>query len=169
MREEVDYAEAVETFKGDPSIELQPWAMSVDHLKLIIHGNPGTPYEGGKFVFEVKFPENYPFSPPYAYCHTLIWHPNIDSSIPPGKINICLDLINPDLVGKVDASTGASGWTPSKTLTNIIEALKGQIHVEAPFFNPADPLNFEAGEQVNNHPDKFEAKAREWTHKYAMG
>jgi ubiquitin-protein ligase len=59
-----------------------------------------------------------------------MWHPNIDSSIPPGKLNICLDLINPDLVGKVDASTGASGWTPSKTLTNIIEALKGMMHVE---------------------------------------
>lgn len=91
--------------------------------------------------------------------------PNIDSSIPPGKLNICLDLINPDLVGKVDASTGAiymqlsvSGWTPSKTLTNIIEALKGMIlrntsflnckHVEPPFFNPGDPLNHEAGDYL---------------------
>ena len=74
--------------------------------------------------------DNYPFAPPYAYAVTLMWHPNIDSSIPPGKLNICLDLINPDLVGKVDASTGASGWTPSKTLINIIEALKGMMHVE---------------------------------------
>ena len=96
-----------------------------------------------------------------AYCAT--------ASIPPGKINICLDLINPELVGRVDATTGASGWTPSKTLTNIIEALKGQIHCEPPFFNPGDPLNYEAGDQALNHPDKFESKAREWTKKYAMG
>ena len=101
--------------------------------------------------------ENYPFAPPYAYAVTLMWHPNIDSSIPPGKLNICLDLINPDLVGKVDASTGAnamllsvSGWTPSKTLTNIIEALKGMMHVEPPFFNPGDPLNHEAGDFLGN-------------------
>ena len=168
MREEVDFTEARDAFKEDTTISLEPWGMSVDHLRLIISGIPNTPYAGGKFMFEVKMPENYPFAPPYAYCHTLLWHPNIDSSIPPGKINICLDLINPDLVGKVDASTGASGWTPSKTLTNIIEALKGQIHCEPPFFNPADPLNFEAGEQALNNQTKFESKAKEWTKKYAM-
>lgn len=113
-------------------------------------------------------PENYPFAPPYVYAHTLMWHPNIDSSIPPGKLNICLDLINPDLVGKVDASTGASGWTPSKTLTNIIEALKGMMHVELPFFNPGDPLNHEAGEQYFRQKSKFDKKAESWTKKYAM-
>jgi ubiquitin-protein ligase len=168
MREEVDYAEAVESYKGDPFIKLEPWGMNVDHLRLTITGKSGTPYADGKFMFEIKMPDNYPFHPPYAYCHTLLWHPNIDSSIPPGKINICLDLINPELVGKVDPSTGASGWTPSKTLTNIIEALKGQIHMEPPFFNPSDPLNFEAGDQARNNEDKFEAKAREWTKKYAL-
>ncbi|MHA1871664.1 MAG: ubiquitin-conjugating enzyme E2 [Promethearchaeota archaeon] len=168
MREETDYQEAVEAFKNDPTVIIEPWGMSVDHIRLTIIGIPGTPYEGGKFVFEIKLPDNYPFSPPYAYCHTLIWHPNIDSSIPPGKLNICLDLINPDLVGKVDASTGASGWTPSKTLANVIEALKGQIHCEPPFFNPADPLNYEAGEQALRAEDKFNKKAREWTKKYAM-
>ena len=140
MREETDYAEALEAFKDDPSVVIEPWGRSIDHLRLTIHGKEGTPYYRGKFVFEIKFPENYPFTPPYAYAVTLMWHnawnistnvePNIDSSIPPGKLNICLDLINPDLVGKVDASTGASGWTPSKTLTNIIEALKGMMHME---------------------------------------
>ena len=40
--------------------------------------------------------DNYPFAPPYAYAVTLMWHPNIDSSIPPGKLNICLDLISAD-------------------------------------------------------------------------
>ncbi len=168
MREEVDYSEASEAFKDDQYVTIEPWGMVVDHLRLIIKGRPNTPYEGGKFMFEIKMPENYPFHPPYSYCHTLLWHPNIDSSIPPGKINICLDLINPELVGRVDATTGASGWTPSKTLTNIIEALKGQIHCEPPFFNPGDPLNYEAGDQALNHIDKFESKAKEWTKKYAM-
>lgn len=168
MREETDYQEAVEAFKSEPTVILEPWGMSVDHLRLTIKGIDDTPYAGGKFIFEIKMPDNFPFSPPYVYAHTLMWHPNIDSSIPPGKLNICLDLINPDLVGKVDASTGASGWTPSKTLANIIEALKGMMHCEPPFFNPSDPLNFEAGEQAQRAYDKFEKKAREWTKKYAM-
>ena len=168
MREEVDYTEAVETFKDEKLVRLEPWGMNVDHLRLTITGREGTSYVGGKFMFEIKMGDNYPFAPCYAYCHTLLWHPNIDSSIPPGKINICLDLINPELVGKVDIKTGASGWTPSKTLTNVIEALKGQIHCEPPFFNPGDPLNFEAGEQAMNNYKKFANKAKEWTKKYAM-
>ena len=130
MREEIDYSEAIETYKNDEHVILEPWGRNINHLRLAIIGKNGTPYGKGKFIFEIKFPENYPFQPPYVYAVTLMWHPNIDSSIPPGKLNICLDLINPDLVGKVDASTGASGWTPSKTLINIIEALKGMMHVE---------------------------------------
>ena len=168
MREEVDYTEAVESFKDINLVRIEPWGMNVDHLRLTITGTEGTPYAGGKFMFEIKMGDNYPFSPCYVYCHTLLWHPNIDSSIPPGKINICLDLINPELVGKVDIKTGASGWTPSKTLTNVIEALKGQIHCEPPFFNPGDPLNFEAGDQAMNNYKKFANKAKEWTKKYAM-
>lgn len=107
IREETDYSESADSFKGDEHIIIEPWGRSIDHLRLTIIGKAGTPYGGGKFLFEIKMPENYPFAPPYAYAHTLMWHPNIDSSIPPGKLNICLDLINPDLVGKVDASTGA--------------------------------------------------------------
>jgi len=169
MREDVDYADALKEFENDEYVTLEPWGMSVDHLKLTIRGKEGTPYEGGKFVFEIKMPPNYPYQPPYAYCHTLLWHPNIDSSIPPGKLNICLDLINPDLVGRVDPKSGASGWTPAKRLTNIVEALKGQIHMQMPFFNPGDPLNHEAGEQYLRAEDKFIEKARKWTKDYAMG
>jgi ubiquitin-protein ligase len=59
------------------------------------------------------------------------------------------------------------GWTPSKTLANIIEALKGMMHCEAPFFNPTDPLNFEAGEQLNEL-GIIREESKEWTQKYAM-
>ena len=168
MREETDYQAAIEAFRDENSVIIEPWGLNVSHIRLTIKGISGTPFNGGRFIFEIKLPDNFPFSPPYAYCHTLLWHPNIDSSIPPGKLNICLDLINPDLVGKVDASTGASGWTPSKTLTNVIEALKAMMHMEAPFWNPSDPLNHEAGEQAQRAPDKFNKKAKQWTKKYAM-
>ncbi len=169
MREEKDYAAAVSEYKEDAYVEIEPWGMSVDHIRLTIRGKEDTPYEGGKFMFELKMGDKYPFRPPYGYCHTLIWHPNIDSSILPGKVNICLDLINPELTGKVDPKTGASGWTASKRLTNVIEALKGMIHMQMPFFNAGDPLNHEAGEQYLRAEDKFRKTAREWTKNYAMG
>ncbi|MHA1271171.1 MAG: ubiquitin-conjugating enzyme E2 [Candidatus Helarchaeota archaeon] len=167
MREEVDYLEASKKYANDKYVNIEPWVDRIDHIRLTIFGKEGTPYEGGKFVFEIKCGSSYPYVPPYVFCQTLIWHPNIDSSMAPGKSNICLDLINPDLVGKVDAKTGASGWTPAKTLTNIIESLRGMIHMEPPFYNPSDPLNNKAGEQALNNPKAFAKEAKKWTEKYA--
>ena len=57
IREETDYTEAIEAYKDDPFIIIEPWGRSVDHLRLTIIGKKGTPYGGGKFVFEIKFPE----------------------------------------------------------------------------------------------------------------
>lgn len=99
MREETDYVEATNQFKGDNTVIIEPWVDRVDHLRIIIVGIQGTPFDKGRFVFEAKMPSNYPYAPCYVYCQTLIWHPNIDPSVPPGKTNICLDLINPDLNG----------------------------------------------------------------------
>ncbi len=168
MREDVDFVDAISMFKDDEYLSLETWARSVNHLRLIIIGHEQTPYEGGHFLFEIRMGESYPFQPPYVYEHTLIWHPNIDCSIPPGKLNVCLDLINPDLVIRVDPRTGASGWTPAKSLSNILEALKAMIHMEVPFFNPEDPLNHEAGEQFKRAPEKFWTQAQQWTKKFAI-
>lgn len=54
-----------------------------------IAGPPDTPYEGGKFILEIKVPETYPFNPPKVRFITRIWHPNISSVT--GAI--CLDIL----------------------------------------------------------------------------
>ena len=73
IREETDYTEAIEAYKNDAFVILEPWGRSIDHLRLTIIGKKGTPYTDGKFIFEIKFPDNYPFAPPYAYAVTLMW------------------------------------------------------------------------------------------------
>lgn len=49
------------------------------HLKAWIPGPPGTPYEGGQFVVDVRIPSEYPFRPPVMKFDTKVWHPNISS------------------------------------------------------------------------------------------
>ncbi|RYP40917.1 hypothetical protein DL767_001398 [Monosporascus sp. MG133] len=49
------------------------------HLKASITGPPGTPYEGGHYVVDVKIPTEYPFRPPIMKFDTKVWHPNISS------------------------------------------------------------------------------------------
>ena len=49
------------------------------HLKGSFKGPPGTPYEGGTFIIDVKIPNDYPFRPPIMKFDTQIWHPNVSS------------------------------------------------------------------------------------------
>ena len=49
------------------------------HLKGSFKGPPGTPYEGGTYVVDVRIPNDYPFRPPIMKFDTRIWHPNVSS------------------------------------------------------------------------------------------
>lgn len=49
------------------------------HLKGRFKGPPGTPYEGGTFVVDIKIPNEYPFRPPVMRFDTRLWHPNVSS------------------------------------------------------------------------------------------
>ena len=42
----------------------------------LIEGPEGTPYEGGIFPAELKFPKDYPLMPPTMKFLSDIWHPN---------------------------------------------------------------------------------------------
>ena len=38
IREETDYTEAIEAYKNEPAVILEPWGRSIDHLRLTIIG-----------------------------------------------------------------------------------------------------------------------------------
>jgi len=142
MREE---KECLEYFKDDPNIKIVLWGEKNNHFKLKIQGSEETPYKEGKFIFEIKLSDKRPFYPPYVYCITLIWHPNIDNNIPVGKSNISgIILFNPAFNQKLNIYTGESGWTPSKTLKDVIIVLKDMIKLKKPWFKPDCALNYKA-------------------------
>ncbi|MHA1439273.1 MAG: ubiquitin-conjugating enzyme E2 [Promethearchaeota archaeon] len=87
-----------------------------------------------------------------VYCETIIWHPNIDTSLPPGKVNFIL----------------GNKWNPNVDLSGLIEGLKKLIHMDPSVFDPQNALNKEAGEQYLNNLEMFNEKARKWTRRYAM-
>ena len=49
------------------------------HLKGRFRGPPGTPYEGGTYVVDIRIPNEYPFKPPVMKFDTKLWHPNVSS------------------------------------------------------------------------------------------
>jgi ubiquitin-protein ligase len=42
----------------------------------LIQGPDGTPFEGGIFPAELKFPKDYPLNPPTMRFLSEVWHPN---------------------------------------------------------------------------------------------
>ncbi|KAL6083233.1 hypothetical protein STEG23_022510 [Scotinomys teguina] len=49
--------------------------------EVAIFGPPNTLYEGGYFKAHIKFPIDYPYSPPTFRFLTKMWHPNIYEAI----------------------------------------------------------------------------------------
>ena len=45
-----------------------------------LEGPPKTPYENGFFIFDMIFPDDFPFKPPKFIFKTKIFHPNISKN-----------------------------------------------------------------------------------------
>ena len=108
-------------------------------------GPDKTPYEGGLFFLDIVFPEDYPFNPPKLKFRTPIYHPNINK-----QGSICLDILKEE-------------WTPALDISSVLLSISSLM--DQP--NPDDPLVPSAAKLYKKNKTKYDAKAREWTVRYA--
>ncbi|XP_034655212.1 ubiquitin-conjugating enzyme E2-22 kDa-like [Drosophila subobscura] len=113
-----------------------------------IAGPPDTPYEGGKFVLDIKVPPSYPFRPPKVRFVTAIWHPNISSATG----TICLDILK-------------DNWAAAMSLRTML--LSVQALLGSP--EPDDPQDAVVGRQFKSNHEMFLLTAQHWTNAYAGG
>ena len=159
-----DYASMKTLLKNKEIVQLKPYkGNSIDHLKITLVGPKGTPYQGGLFKLEVRFPPEYPRKPPFVRLHTAIWHPNFwaKPSEYPGQRNICLALVDPSLIGK------KGGWSPSKTLTTVIQSIIAMLNTRGQYINPTDVFNKKAAVEMLKNKKEFEKKVKHLVKKYA--
>ena len=67
------------TLTSDPPDGITAGPVNEDDMFLwdaLIQGPEGTPFEGGVFPAELKFPKDYPLAPPVMKFTCDIWHPN---------------------------------------------------------------------------------------------
>lgn len=132
---------SVDVANSNISAEPAESGNDLTHLKACIFGPPGTPYEGGRYIVDVKIPTEYPFRPPVMKFDTKVWHPNISSQT--GAI--CLDTLS-------------TAWSPVLTIKSTLLSLQSLF--ESP--EPKDPQDAEVAKMMINEPEAFNKKAHEW-------
>ena len=113
--------------------------------KAFITGPDNTPYEGGMFLLEVNFPDNYPSSAPQVFFKTPIFHPNIYTS---GKV--CVSLL--------------TRWSPEVKVSEILLVIVALLARP----NTSDPANRDASTMLDRNKAEFDNRVREETRRHAM-
>uniref|UniRef100_A0A131YRA4 E2 ubiquitin-conjugating enzyme n=1 Tax=Rhipicephalus appendiculatus TaxID=34631 RepID=A0A131YRA4_RHIAP len=110
-----------------------------------IVGPEETPYEGGVFLLDITFPEDYPFNPPMVKFTTKIYHINIVAD----KV-ICLDILK-------------THWTPALTVSDVLLSL--WCLLKEPYAD--DPADQEVAAVYKENRTLYESTARKWTAEHA--
>lgn len=138
--------ELAELRKDPPSnCSAGPAKLDLFIWKATVMGPGDSVYEGGVFNLDIRFPPDYPFSPPKIHFTTKIYHPNISS-----KGSICLDILK-------------NRWSPALTISKVLLSICSLLTDP----NPDDPLVTSIADMYRNKPEEFDKIARWWTQKYA--
>ncbi|VDL61011.1 unnamed protein product [Hymenolepis diminuta] len=116
------------------------------HWTGTIMGPVESPYEGGLFFLDIRFPSEYPFRPPKVKFTTEIFHPNISQD---GLI--CLDILGPQ-------------WSPALNISKILLSICSLLTDP----NPDDPLSSDVADLYTSDYKLFLEEAKKHTEKYAV-
>ena len=133
------------TIEHLPEISVGLKGDNLHEWEAIIQGPHDTPYEGGKFVLDMIFPENYPLTAPKVTFRTRIYHCNVNSD---GKLSL-------DILGKL--------WSPTFTVEKLLLSILSLLN-DCDSLNPFVP---EIAAQYINNREEHDQVCKDWTKKYA--
>ena len=139
----------IEKFNATPptNCEIIVRGNNIKNITGIIYGPEKTPFEGGIYELDIKFPDDYPFKPPKCTFVTKIFHPNISLSG-----SICLDTLK-------------SQWSPALGISQLLLSICSLL--DNP--NAEDPLNSEASQLYKRDLDMYNQKVMQYRDAYATG
>uniref|UniRef100_A0A3P9IAB1 UBC core domain-containing protein n=1 Tax=Oryzias latipes TaxID=8090 RepID=A0A3P9IAB1_ORYLA len=89
--------------------------------EVAIFGPPNTHYEGGYFKARIKFPIDYPYSPPTFRFLTKMWHPNIYENG-----DVCISILHPPVDDPQSGELPSERWNPTQNVRKQVMATKAE-------------------------------------------
>jgi len=114
--------------------------------KVFIEGPKETFYEGGIFQLAMKFPQDYPMSPPTVHFASDFWHPNV---YPDGKV--CISILHPPVVDDMSGELPEERWLPTQTVSTVLLSIISLL--SAP--NTSSPANVDASVEWRDSKESY--------------
>ncbi|KAL8829428.1 MAG: hypothetical protein Q9191_002019 [Dirinaria sp. TL-2023a] len=118
----------------------------------MIQGPDGTPYEGGIFPAELKFPKDYPLAPPTMKFLGEVWHPNV---YPTGLV--CISILHAPGDDPHHYEQASERWSPIQSVEKILISVMSMLAEP----NDESPANVEAAKMWREQRPEFEKRVRD--------
>ncbi|KAK8764246.1 hypothetical protein V5799_033144 [Amblyomma americanum] len=132
----------VADFKANrpPLLHISPVERDITKIHALIEGTPGTPYEGGFFLFLIRCPPTYPADPPRVRFLTtdaerVRFHMHLQQT---GMV--CLSILG---------TAGRSTWSPVESLSSLLSGIRSLMG-QRPYFD-AFQQEFKPGDADRYH------------------
>eukprot|EP01132_Coremiostelium_polycephalum_P009371 gene9371-11512_t len=120
--------------------------------KAYVEGPKETDYEGGIFQIQLKFPNDYPMSPPTLVFLSEFWHPNVYTD---GKV--CISILHPPGEDETSGELPEERWLPTQTVTTIMLSVISLL--SAP--NTSSPANVDASVEWRNDRAAYKKRVKD--------
>ncbi|KAI0398082.1 ubiquitin-conjugating enzyme/RWD-like protein [Xylariaceae sp. FL0594] len=118
----------------------------------LIEGPEGTPFEGGIFPAELKFPKDYPLSPPKMTFLGEIFHPNVYTN---GVV--CISILHPPGDDPNQYEHASERWSPIQSVEKILISVMSMLAEP----NDESPANVEAAKMWRENRAEYEQRVRD--------
>jgi len=124
--------------------------------RVFIEGPKDTFYENGIFQLLMKFPNDYPMSPPVVQFTSEFWHPNVYMD---GKV--CISILHPPGHDEMSGELPEERWLPTQTVTTILLSIISLL--SAP--NISSPANVDASVEWRKEKDAYRKRVAQLAEK----
>merc|ERR1719412_1807802 len=128
----------LKNLQDDPLEGMEARLLNEENLfewEVALFGPPDTLYQGGYFKANMKFPADYPYSPPSVRFITKVWHPNVYENG-----DLCISILHPPVDDPQSGELPCERWNPTQNVRTILLSVVSLLNEP----NTSSPANVDA-------------------------